>query len=52
MLMKYYIYTMQILSLVIGYPEKPNSIANLTTVDSETPTETPSFAAVINAALS
>ena len=32
--------------------KKPSSIANLTTVDSETPTSVPSFDAVIYAALS
>ena len=35
-----------------GYPEKPSSVAKRTTVDSETPTIDPSFAAVMLAALS
>ena len=45
--LSYYIVVVMTLMLVLG-----GSIANLTTVDSETPTEVPSLAAVINAALS
>ena len=36
----------------LGYPEYPKAFANLTTVDSLTPTASPNLQAVINATLS